>query len=400
MEILVVGNGFDLEHGLPTSYIDFLKYCTEKKYLNKDDNNEFNTLRDEFSRLVIDNMWLKYFLEIESRNKENRKKTWIDFENEIYLLINSLNISEVENGDLCFKIIDITSKLSKYDPNLSVNYGDLQIKSFHDMFKNFPRLYFSDTDNLIDVNIISEFFYDQLCNFIRLFEIYCIVEINVILKNMLADQVGDHEVNREKFSKIKFDCVLSFNYTNTYPLLYGNDGTKYCYIHGKAQEDSLKTNLVIGINDYLVKGKESEDFLFVKLKKYFQRIIKKTGSEYKDWLNKTLYRSLPLNQGGLQKIDDDNYYRKKNTIHFVGHSLDKTDYESLYEIVTNNRFKIIFYYYCNEDFIMKVQKVIKLLSYNGENGRDILIKRVHGEDWSIKFVDQYDEKEGLFARKK
>ena len=31
MKILLIGNGFDLAHGLPTAYKDFLKYCTDIK---------------------------------------------------------------------------------------------------------------------------------------------------------------------------------------------------------------------------------------------------------------------------------------------------------------------------------------------------------------------------------
>ena len=30
MNILIIGNGFDLAHGLKTSYRDFLNYCYEK----------------------------------------------------------------------------------------------------------------------------------------------------------------------------------------------------------------------------------------------------------------------------------------------------------------------------------------------------------------------------------
>ena len=29
MNLLIVGNGFDLAHGLPTSYTDFLKFVNE-----------------------------------------------------------------------------------------------------------------------------------------------------------------------------------------------------------------------------------------------------------------------------------------------------------------------------------------------------------------------------------
>ena len=31
MEILLIGNGFDLEHDLPTSYPDFLKFCEKAR---------------------------------------------------------------------------------------------------------------------------------------------------------------------------------------------------------------------------------------------------------------------------------------------------------------------------------------------------------------------------------
>lgn len=180
----------------------------------------------------------------------------------------------------------------------------------------------------------------------------------------------------------KFDCVLSFNYTNTYERLYGNDKTKYCYIHGKAQNNKNETNMIFGIDDDLPHGEESNNFKWIKFKKYYQRIIYKTGSEYKDWLSSLTKQS-----------------QIQNYVHIIGHSLDRTDFDVLFEIFSNQDFKIIVYYYCPKDFEDKVQKVIKLLAYKGMNGRDELIRRVHGSQWSIKFVDQYDKIEGLFIKK-
>lgn len=131
----------------------------------------------------------------------------------------------------------------------------------------------------------------------------------------------------------------------------------------------------------LPRGEESNNFKWIKFKKYYQRILFKTGSEYKDWLN-PLAKQTPF----------------PNYVHIVGHSLDRTDYDVLYEIFSNDSFKIIVYYYCSEDFEDKVQKVIKLLAYKGMNGRDELIRRVHGNQWSTKFVNQYDEIEGFFIK--
>lgn len=174
-----------------------------------------------------------------------------------------------------------------------------------------------------------------------------------------------------------------------------------CYIHGKAQEDATKTNIIIGINDDLTDGKENQDFTFVRFKKYFQRIINKTGSEYKNWLNisNTSMHDDVRNTSTKLKRRADKLSREINQIHIVGHSLAETDFEILYEILSKNNFKIFIYYYSQKDFENKVQQTIKILSYKGKNGKDELIRRVHGDTWSIKFVDQYDEKEGLFIHK-
>ena len=102
-----------------------------------------------------------------------------------------------------------------------------------------------------------------------------------------------------------FSSVLSFNYTNTYERFYGNKKTKYCYIHGKAQDDRTKTNLIFGIDDNLKQGQENQNFEWARFKKYFQRIILKTGSEYKDWL-----------------LPDPNNKNSINYAYIVGHSLE------------------------------------------------------------------------------
>lgn len=63
MNILIIGNGFDLAHKLPTSYIDFLRYEDKNKHVNG-------------------NKWLEYF--IYRMNINNIiGNNWIDLEREI-----------------------------------------------------------------------------------------------------------------------------------------------------------------------------------------------------------------------------------------------------------------------------------------------------------------------------
>lgn len=109
MNILVIGNGFDLAHKLPTRYNDFIGFVerflniintpqilqqgelknTEKTVYKYIDHLIFNEqqLCKELEQLVKDNIWIEYFLQNPMYQKEN----WIDFENEISKVIQSLD---------------------------------------------------------------------------------------------------------------------------------------------------------------------------------------------------------------------------------------------------------------------------------------------------------------------
>ena len=97
MNILVIGNGMDLAHKLPTTYIDFLdaiKYIDKDlKVAGKDVNgnvvkelikikNTNKELFDEIKNLSTENRWIKYF-----NTRKNQDKGWIDFELEISRVI-------------------------------------------------------------------------------------------------------------------------------------------------------------------------------------------------------------------------------------------------------------------------------------------------------------------------
>lgn len=422
MDLLIIGNGFDLAHGLPTRYTDFLRYCRD--YDEDNPVSKSGELNQEFSSFVTDNLWLNYF--ITSTTDLNSPKTWIDFEKEVADVVRNIDLFDLKIE--CVRYLNAPSEITL---EFSSKGNSKLLESFVSIFCTYDketRKYIVTKSDIIDTNSFVNFIYLELRNFTRAFELYCIkINETPIIEPIItsdrkkqmekakieAESYGyqarnasgyanrkDNAVKlerlRDEASKLysslsseirtidylsmsKFDYVLSFNYTNTYERLYGNDRTKYCYIHGKAQEDRNRTNIIFGIDDDLSSGDESRNFKWIRFKKYYQRIIFKTGSEYKDWLNSQIKQNIHLNY-----------------VHIVGHSLDRSDFDVLYEIFCNQSFKIIIYYYCSEDFEDKVQKVIQLLAYKGMNGRDELIRRVHGSQWSIKFVSQYDEIDGLF----
>lgn len=138
MKILVNGNGFDLAHGLPTSYTDFLEFCkrvkiifsntnlTKKQYEQEciqewridsyvkkrlkeafesrecrrklqegehlDDVTTQDAAINELYTYIEHNTWLEYFWNCPSYVGEN----WIDFEAEISKVIQSLDSGRLQ----------------------------------------------------------------------------------------------------------------------------------------------------------------------------------------------------------------------------------------------------------------------------------------------------------------
>jgi hypothetical protein len=174
MNILIIGNGFDLAHGLKTSYIDFLKYC-----LNYKDSNDVISLelelQKEFYSLISNNIWLNFF--IKTTQNFNATKTWIDFEKEIsdILILLDNSITEIEeisntnnfiNNDSSRNIVFYTSNsvsssflslfcLAKDDNTWQFNIPNNKIKNFN-------------------IETLFNFLYQELRKFTRAFELYCL----------------------------------------------------------------------------------------------------------------------------------------------------------------------------------------------------------------------------------
>lgn len=94
MNILVIGNGFDLAHGLPTKYTDFLKFVGAVRYNVSEDKMESDVIawkklnlnvKTEIKRqqvksvyslnrmykdLIKDNDWIDFFYRIQCTKKK------------------------------------------------------------------------------------------------------------------------------------------------------------------------------------------------------------------------------------------------------------------------------------------------------------------------------------------
>lgn len=131
--------------------------------------------------------------------------------------------------------------------------------------------------------------------------------------------------------------VLTFNYTDTANRLFGIPEENTHFIHGRidfARDQKSINTMVFGIED---KEEETENINpdLISYQKFYQRMIKETGSDYRKFFEK------PKNSG--ETVDDMN-------IIVFGHSVDPLDkeiFENCFDLAKKRvgKYKFIFNYY-------------------------------------------------------
>lgn len=372
MNILIIGNGFDLAHDLPTKYENFLDFtntylripCFDSKY-TASFNDYFKKIKqenpfvyEEIGSLIKDNVWLKHFNSVYEERRKEGKIGWIDFESEISVAIQAL--------DGAISTIDEYLRKGKDQGRMEAyQFESLKylIGRERDRFSN---VYF----NMRSISCYREQFLDDLNKLTRCLEIYLSDYINNLpVSKRLPDILG-----------LKVDKVLSFNYTNTYERLYGKDNPdiEYDYIHGKADiaHDINSCNLVLGIDEYLPEGERDENIEFIQFKKFYQRIYKKTGCKYLDWINGYSTRLNDTKRNKFNQVVED------FNIYIFGHSLDITDKDILSKLILAKYARTISFHFNQDALGNQIANLVKVI------GQDNLISMVHGKHARIVLQQQ------------
>jgi len=312
MNILVIGNGFDLAHELPTGYIDFLKWTVGQYYffccLKKRDAQITKSIEDislkipenvegtdishrvdhqeEIWNCINNNFWIEYFLPIYEDRKKNGKDGWIDFENEISQVIQSLD-NDMHGLSRVYNLDDIVYDLS----------NDFLKEMYSDYIDAVQLINSADNgfSEGISFKEIRDKLLDDLDRLIRAFEIYLteyVEKINVKVISPNIKEIAAISYDDRGQKGILFSKVISFNYTNIYEQIYLgkyniNVSDNIDYIHGKADinKDIDTNNMVLGIDEYLGKKKRNKQVEYIAFKKFYQRIHKGTGCKYKEWID-------------------------------------------------------------------------------------------------------------------
>ena len=406
MNILVIGNGFDLAHGLPTKYGDFLEFLKVirqviqikngddisklhwgdinlqvKKLIENNMGNVRNNLLSQkqiWNELLYDNIWIDYFLRCNMYQKEN----WIDFEREISYVIQDID-ETMHDSTKGFYVDDKCESL--YEVFLYQIYRGT--KTFIDL-----------RDRLLsDLNKLTRAFEMYLCEYVEKIEI----------KRRSLDIESLKEI----------DYILSFNYTDTYRNIYDvKNDIEYDYFHGKAKiENTVEmNNMVLGIDEYLSDAMRNENTVFIAFKKFYQRIYKgckqlavnwctdiKKEYEYSTYSRKFMiedqisFELVGKESDNLYKWEqyeelafkyDKEYEKKhpKHNLYIFGHSLDVTDKDILRLLILNDNVKTTIFYPDKKELGKKIANLVKVI------GQDELIRRTGGRTKTIEFKLQQD----------
>ena len=182
MNILIIGNGFDLAHGLPTKYEHFLEFVmVYEKYKHilkpgvsiKDEWNKTKGLEQEFllflanlcdqkkkifdeiKEMITDNVWLEHFFSIYEELKIEGKEGWIDFESEISSIIQEFE----EIRDI------LIENLKEEDPD--INYGSYRLNKLIAYY-----IKGREPKTLDDLTKIKDRMLNDLNRLIRALEVY------------------------------------------------------------------------------------------------------------------------------------------------------------------------------------------------------------------------------------
>ncbi|MBQ6844030.1 MAG: hypothetical protein IJO60_05255 [Agathobacter sp.] len=372
-KVLLVGNGFDLAHGLHTSYGNFLNIMKNRDNFDRaidyymkngkplEASNFYHYFKDikslrednlkKLQEILKTNSWVFYFSECEAEIDG-----WIDFEREIYPVIElfehifmldsyeisksgskRISIAYINMSELNSNLLRTTRLWEKY---FSFNAG------FH-----VKAPYVSSQYGILKKKILQSL-REEFDEFIKAFEIYLLEFVDSVEHKEVLQQIKD----------INADFVISFNYTRTEDL-YGISQDNVHHLHGVIREDvkedkygknanGEKNNMVMGVNE-----QKDQNMDFIYFVKYFQRIQKASGTRYKGFVDK--YHT----DSWGQQIKD------KYELYVYGHSLDETDEDILKYLIGDKDEtgdldikpdKVSIYYYNQTDYEQKVINLIKL----------------------------------------
>lgn len=391
--IIIIGNGFDLAHGLKTKYENFIIWY-QKEWVEKLKKCFNNTISDELCAFKIFQYDWDYFFSfyhyeniswedlLETINDSPQlleytpsrfferittcieQRNWVDIEKEYYNLlsldfdssddesIEKLNkeleclrtqlisyLRKIENDFINESIVKDSIKEKIFEP---INPRDISISACNNILPSFIKKRFPNNNNDENLIYILKAYSKNIKETLKK-----IREFEALHKHQITN-MGIESINCNDFPLDLFYpdniLLLNFNYTRTADLYLPNEEIfKVNHIHGDLSD---KSNIIFGYGDELDDN--------------YKNILKQDNNEYLkniksiNYLNSTNYREM------LSYIESSPYQ-----IYIMGHSCglsDKTLLNTLFE--HDNCVSIKPFYYINNEGFDNYTEIVQNISRN------------------------------------
>lgn len=329
--LVIIGNGFDLGHGLKTRFSDFIGSNKEypkkyKRFKGQYKEPNWNNIEDNFKNLLIKTMEDRdtFFLSEELENKID-EYVLDDTEDINYFTPNK---SDYFNGEFN-KILNDVNLLNDFEHNFLIymnkECNPLSLRKLKPAKKI--------TEILKDTNLVISFNYTKLVEEVYRFD--NVVHIHGVLENK------DIFIGTESLQKYK-QTVIDDTYPTDIPCKdkYDYQEQMKYYIDDGNGNDYLNQNYVNTFNNI----KESNN---IKEKEIF------------DLLDKKNKETLSLRKSVKERLKEEKY----DEVYVLGHSLGDADFEVLNCINKDAKF-YCFYYGDKPNEVM--ESTLKRLGVNAE----------------------------------
>ena len=359
-ELIVVGNGFDLNQGYKTSYRNFFEFCKnaitkdfnelsqiliKEQYITEEELKErelpLNALQETIKN---GNLYLDYFFTIQKRFNE-----WSDVESELFNILSNLKKTMSYLKQKSIKSIAWNNNGIIYE-NIDHNEYEF-LRNFHrkGVFychkdsDNLPIIFIIDQNQTYDCDRWEEeeylkyysdmnldklpfLFYTELKSFEKLFSEY--------LKIFATPRKERRHLN------LKGGLIWNYNYTSIADSYFECKEENIFHIHGKINHDGDDNDIVFGIDN---KQAQQLDGDFTLFSKSVRRTINNT--DYQNWPGY-----------GCRSIA------------FFGHSLSPMDDDSIVDLIESNKNELdnITVYYTNKCSFDKEKHIMSLKRILGD----------------------------------
>lgn len=287
--LVIIGNGFDMEHGLKTSYMDFINWYWDQR-VNSFLNNHTNVSEDCLCRLVI-------------RNKEEYNNWYLFLYQNRYFFYNTLSKERTFGSEVIQEIRQHPKVFSvECCPFFETILQSIETKGWVDIENDYYQTLKNSIDsprcdyNVIELNKQLSFLQNKLVEYLKtigtselkndlngeIVENFNPADFSTEGKKRALRSIGlenyelaelSNKPYKQQKLRPKRTMLLSFNYTGTAKMYDGNN-IELNFIHGDLEHPE---NIIFGYGDELDKNyqdildKNNNEFLRnVKSVKYLE----------------------------------------------------------------------------------------------------------------------------------